>query len=86
MKPEKEDYSFEKKILDKLNEDLDNKLESIPHEKIEVSKRHKIKMNRIFREVAGCPDIPFPEVDNIFERIRGKIFYMLNKVKKFQKD
>ncbi len=37
------------------------------------SKKHKRRMNRIFREVANCSKIPYPEVDNSFERIRSKL-------------
>lgn len=39
----------------------------------ELSNRIKKKMNRLFREQAGIENIPHPEVDNPFERIRSKI-------------
>lgn len=39
---------------------------------VTISKKHKIKMNRIFRKISGCITIPYPEVDNIYERIRSK--------------
>ena len=42
-------------------------------EEITVSRRHKIRMNRIFREHGGMRWIPYPEVDNLFEKIRSKI-------------
>ena len=35
------------------------------------SKRHKIRMNRLFRERVGGSFIPFPEVDTIYERVRS---------------
>ena len=40
------------------------------------SRRHKIRMNRIFRERVGGKFLPFPEVDNGIERIRSKIVVM----------
>ncbi len=33
------------------------------------SKRHKIRMNRLFRERVGGTFLPFPEVDNLYERV-----------------
>ena len=36
------------------------------------SKRHKIRMNRFFREHVGCSFLPFPEVDNLYERVRSR--------------
>ena len=36
-----------------------------------LSKRHKIRMNRLFRERVGGSFIPFPEVDCVYERIRA---------------
>ncbi len=35
------------------------------------SKRHKIRMNRIFRENVGGSFLPFPEVDCFYERVRN---------------
>jgi len=52
------------------------------------SKRHKIRMNRLFRERVGGSYIPFPEVDCFYERARSKIMVklkiheFLNKYKK----
>ena len=42
-----------------------------------TSKRHKIKMNRFFRERVGGSFIPFPEEDNLYERLRSKIIIKL---------
>ncbi len=38
---------------------------------IEFSYKHKVKMNRLFREMVGGGYIPFPEVDTLTERIRS---------------
>ncbi|MBQ8403559.1 MAG: hypothetical protein IJX55_03930 [Clostridia bacterium] len=40
-------------------------------EKIEPSDRYKRGINRIFRERHGIKNIPYPEVDNAFERTRS---------------
>ena len=45
----------------------------------EVSDRHKIKMNRIFRELVGGKFIPFPEVDTWVERIRSSIVVLFKR-------
>jgi len=45
---------------------------------IQFSRKFKIKMNRLFREVAGIEKIPHPEVDTVFERIRSKIVVKLH--------
>ena len=37
------------------------------------SKRHKIRMNRIFRERVGGLFLPFPEADNLYERLRSRL-------------
>lgn len=41
------------------------------------SRRHKIQMNRLFRERIGGSFLPFPEVDNLYERIRSKLVIKL---------
>ena len=41
------------------------------------SKRHKIRMNRLFRERVGGSVLPFPEVDNVYERLRSKLVIIL---------
>ena len=41
------------------------------------SKRHKKRMNRLFRERVGGDFLPFPEVDSIYERVRSKIVVKL---------
>lgn len=56
--------------------DLDGNTESV-----EVSHRHKIIMNRLFRERVGGKFLPYPEVDNVFERTRSWFVVKLNLVK-----
>ena len=52
--------------------DLINEIELPP-----PSKRHKIRMNRLFRERVGSSFLPFPEVDCFYERVRSKIVVKL---------
>jgi len=42
-----------------------------------ATKRHKIRMNCLFRERVGGSFLPFPEVDNFYERARSKIVIKL---------
>ena len=69
-------YDFQKE-LDEFN--------SLPTEDIKVSHRHKIQMNRIFRERVGGSFLPYPEADNLFERIRSKIVIARNTHKENKK-
>ena len=48
-------------------------------EEITFSRRHKIRMNRLFRERVGGTFLPFPEVDNPLERLRSKIVVKFSK-------
>lgn len=57
-------------------------LENSSKEKIKISNKHKRKMNRIFREEVGSENIPFPEVDSLFEKIRSRMVQIINKFKK----
>ena len=41
------------------------------------SKRHKIRMNRIFRERVGGTFLPYPEADNFYEKVRSKVIVKL---------
>ena len=55
-----------------LSEAMDLKILEIEEEikNVELpplSKRHKIRMNRLFHECAGGAFIPFPEEDNLYE-------------------
>ncbi len=65
-----------------LSEAMDMKIRKIEEENadIEVSpyrRRYKIRMNRLFRERVGGAFIPFPEADNLYERMRSKIIIKL---------
>lgn len=77
-----EEFEFPSKeeILSISQEEIDE-LTNSSDEPYIPSKRHKIRMNRIFRENVGGKFLPFPEVDNIFERIRSKIVIMNEKLK-----
>lgn len=51
------------------------------NEPMPFSKGFKRKMNRLFREEAGIENIPHPEVDNLWERMRSRIRCMRKKKK-----
>ena len=59
------------------NEKYDEDIASC-QEPVEVSDRHKIKMNRIFRELVQSKFIPYPEVDNFYERTRSWLIVKLH--------
>ncbi|MBQ7333612.1 MAG: hypothetical protein IJW38_04600 [Clostridia bacterium] len=70
-----------------ISEALDSKFREIPEKTgdIEIpppSKRHKKRMNRLFRERVGGNFLPFPDVDNFYERTRSKLIVKL-KINKF---
>ncbi len=61
-----------------LSEGMDSKIRKIEEETKDVeipppSKRHKRRMNRLFRERVGGAFLPFPEVDNFYERARSRL-------------
>ncbi len=65
-----------------LSEALDLKIHKIEEEVKNIktpppSKRHKIQMNRLFRERVGGSFLPFPEEDNLYERVRSKVVIKL---------
>ena len=65
-----------------LSEVMETRIRKIEEETKDMdlpphSRRHKIRMNRLFRERVGSSNLPFPEVDNIYERIRSKIVIKL---------
>ena len=70
-----------------LSEALDSKIQD-SEEKIKdmempgPSRRHKIRMNRLFRERVGGSFLPFPEADNIYERARSRfvIKFKINEI------
>ncbi|MEE0969699.1 MAG: hypothetical protein U0M06_10040 [Clostridia bacterium] len=53
--------------------DLTNEEEIKDIEVPPPSKRHKIRMNRLFRERVGGTFLPFREADNFYERVRSKL-------------
>ncbi len=58
--------------FDLINKERINDIELPP-----PSKRHKIRMNRLFRERVGGSFLPFPEVDCFYERARSKVIVKL---------
>ena len=59
-----------KQALNEASFEVDESIQYTP------SRRHKIRMNRMFRERVGGTFLPFPEVDTPFERVRSKIVVM----------
>lgn len=73
---------FEKLIELALSDTADEEFDIDDNtEPIEVNHRHKIRMNRLFRERVGGKFLPYPEVDNVFERTRSWFVVKLNLVK-----
>ena len=75
----KENREFFKRAL---AEAMDLKIKNIEKESGDIemslpSRRHKIRMNRLFRERVGGSFLPFPEVDNLYERGRSKLLIKL---------
>ena len=79
-----EDISGENRELFRraLMEAMDAKIQQFEEETKDVelsppSRRHMIRMNRLFRERVGSTFLPFPEADNLYERVRSKIVIKL---------
>lgn len=73
---------FEKLIELALSDTADEEFDIDDNtEPIEVSHRHKIRMNRLFRERVSGKFLPYPEVDNIFEKARSWVVIKLHLVK-----
>ena len=54
--------------------EIDERIAQASAEEFEFSEKHKIRMNRMFRERVGIKDrIPYPEVDTKYERFRSSI-------------
>lgn len=54
--------------------EIDERIAQASAEEFEFSDKHKIRMNRMFRERVGVKDkIPYPEVDTKFERCRSSL-------------
>ena len=76
-----ESEEVRKRFIQKLWESVDPELpddEEIENmERPPATKRHKIRMNRLFRERVGGTFLPFPEADNFYQRARSKIVIKL---------
>ena len=74
------------KLCELTEEDLKwiEALDENPKSEIILSRKHKIRMNRIFRELLNSKTIPFPEVDCVYEQIRSKIKILITKLDKNQ--
>ncbi|MBQ9079475.1 MAG: hypothetical protein IJY27_00190 [Clostridia bacterium] len=69
-----------KKIL------MEQSLKDIPEddgEPIELTVHYRRGINRIMRENGQIKRIPYPEVDNIFERVRSRIMAGSIKLRRF---
>ena len=65
---------FKRALLDAVDSEIREIEEEMKDMEIPPpSKRHKIRMNRLFRERVGGTFLPFPEVDNFYERVRSKL-------------
>lgn len=65
-----------------LEENMDFKIRKIEEEAKDIelpepSRRHKILMNRLFRERVGGSFLPFPEENSLYERVRSKLVIKL---------
>lgn len=50
-------------------------------DEVQVSRRHKRKMNRIFRDIAKTKWVPYPEADNVFEKFRAMMLRWIGREK-----
>ena len=67
------DHAIHEAVMHKMDEEL-AELDKIEVEDRPPSRRHKIRMNRLFRERVGSTTfLPFPEADSLYERLRSKI-------------
>ena len=65
---------FKRAIFDAMDLEIRKIEEEIKDVEIPPpSKRHKIRMNRLFRECVGGSFLPFPEADNLYERLRSRL-------------
>ncbi len=67
-----------------MNDDWDNDETDVDN--FPYSHRHKIKMNRLFREKVGGSFLPFPEVDTPFQRFRSRLVILYDRIKNFLKN
>ena len=61
---------FKRALSDAVNSKIRKNEEKMKDMEIpSLSKRHKIRMNRLFREHVGRDFLPFPEEDNLYEGV-----------------
>jgi hypothetical protein len=77
IKPKKKELEYS---IDDLQYIWNN--DDYANESASTSKRYKRNINRIFRNIIKSKRIPYPEVDNIFFRIRDKCCYTFRDKKK----
>ena len=81
MQEKESKHPGRKKLEDALIEVSLKGIDDMPDdgEEFELSPKCKKGINRIFREIAGEAEIPYPEADTAFERIRSDIVRKLKK-------
>lgn len=60
-----------RRYVENTVENVDASVESEPG--IEFSNRFKKRINRLFREEVGSKKAMYPEVDNVYEKIRSRV-------------
>jgi len=82
-KEEKELEKVIKEILSRKNEEellqMDEKFGIVTGEHFAISIRLKRRLNRFVREELKFKNIPHPEADNGFERLRSRIIFLKRK-------
>ena len=69
---------FKRALFDAMDSEIHEIEEEIKDMEIPPpSKRHKIRMNRLFRERVGGSFLSFPEEDNLYEKVRSKLVIKL---------
>ncbi len=68
---------FKRALAEAIEMKMREEEEQIKDIEATTTRRHRIRMNRWFREQVGGFRIPFPEVDNLYERIRSKLVVKL---------
>ena len=62
-----------------LKETAEDQQEDI---ELEFSVKYKRGINRIYREIIGLNEIPHPEADTLFERIRSAVIVKFRKLRR----
>lgn len=71
-----------KKDKQTVKQDTENGKATEDMESPLFSRRYKIRMNRFFRERVRSSYLPYPEADNLFERMRSGIILKLRQMRK----